>query len=79
MNTTREAVATESWTDASHWSVREDSLEVHANVGEVLDKHGPGIYTIVLWANVDDESTVVSEYLIFHKTEPPVGYGPGGE
>ena len=74
-----ETVITVPWIDASRWSVKEDSFEVRVDVEGVLDRHGPGIYTIVPWANVDGKSTVVSEYLIFHETQPPAGYGPGGE
>ena len=76
---TCKATVTVPWIDASRWSVKDHSFEVHADVGEVLDEHGHGIYTIVLRANVDGESAVVSEYLILHETEPPAGYGPGEE
>ena len=64
------------WIDASHWAVSKTRFDVRANLGSVLKKHGPGSYTVVLWANVSGESEVVSEYPIFHETEPPDGYNP---
>ena len=65
------------WIDASRWFVGKDSFEVRANMGDVLDEHGPGIYTVVLWADVEGERVPVGEYPVFHDTEPPDGYGPG--
>ena len=64
------------WVSASRWKLTVDGFNVQANLRSVVDQHGPGIYTVVLWAMIDDESQVVSEYPIFHKTRPPDGYYP---
>ena len=56
---------------ATTWSVDGDSFEVEADIQAVLDKHGPGVYTVVVWANIDGERETVSEYAIFYETEPP--------
>ena len=56
---------------ATTWSVGGNSFEVEADIQAVLDKHGPGVYTVVVWANIDGERETVSEYAIFYETEPP--------
>ena len=63
------------WLDAARWKLRTDSFEVRVDMNRVLKNHGPGIYTIALWAVIDGKSEVFSEYSIFHETEPPDGYG----
>ena len=57
---------------------REFSLR--ADVSEMLDEHGPGVYTVVLIAELEETSrgepdTVISEYSIFHEVRAPGGYG----
>ena len=49
-------------------------------MSEMLDERGPGVYTVVLIAELDEKSmgepeTVISEYSIFHKVKAPEGYG----
>ena len=63
------------WLDASVWNVRSDSFDVRVNVKTILRTHGPGVYSVVLWANVEGKQELVGEYSIFYKTEPPVEYG----
>ena len=56
---------------------REFSLA--ADVSELLDWHGAGVYTVVLLASLEGGSgepdTVISEYSIFHGVRVPEGYG----
>ena len=61
------------WLDASLWTLSTDSFDVQVSLESILEKHGTGVYTVALWANVDGESEVVSEYSTFHETEPPDG------
>ena len=56
---------------ATVWGVDGDSFHVEANIGPVLDERGPGVYTIRVWANINGNAEAVSEYAIFHETEPP--------
>ena len=63
------------WLDASNWKLETHSFEVRADLGPVLRQHGPGIYTVVLWANINGEQRIVSEFPIYYETEPPDGYG----
>ena len=67
--------ATILWLDASRWKLRTDSFDVRVGLRSILRQQGPGVYTIVLWANLDSEKEVVSEYSIFHETKLLDGYG----
>ena len=49
-------------------------FDVQADVGALLEEHGPGVYTIYVFGELDGETTILSEYSIFHGTEPPAGY-----
>ena len=69
------ALGSQPWLDASRWKLETTSFDVWVNLRPVLKGNGPGIYTVVLWANVNGEPEVVGEYPIFHETEPPEGYG----
>ena len=50
-----------------------------ADVSELLEQHGAGVYTVVLLAslegNGEDGRQVISEYSIFHGVRTPGGYG----
>ena len=50
-----------------------------ADVSELLEQHGAGVYTLVLLASVEggrgEPDTVISEYSIFHGVRSPGGYG----
>ena len=61
---------------ASTWRAEGRDFEVVADLAEVLDEHGPGVYTVVVWAPLNGRQAVVSAYSIFHETEPLEGYGP---
>ncbi len=53
------------WITATDWSVTNDSFEVSADIADLLSQHGNGVYTIVLWGEIDGERTPISEYSIF--------------
>ena len=61
---------------ASTWSVGGEAFEVEADIHAVLDQHGPGVYTVVIWANLYSEKETVSEYAVFYEVTPPDTYGP---
>ena len=71
-----EAIIEVPWVPASTWRAEGRDFEVVADLAEVLDEHGPGVYTVVVWAPVNGRQAVVSAYSIFHETEPLEGYGP---
>ena len=57
------------WITATKWSVTSNSFSISADISNLLTEHGNGVYTIVLWAEIDGERTPISEYSIFI---PPV-------
>ena len=50
---------------ASRWRVDGDTFSVGADIGGLLNARGSGVYTIVLWAPLSGEDTVVSTYSLF--------------
>ena len=69
-----ELMVTLPWITALDWVAEGEAFSVSADVKEVIDVHGPGVYRLVLWGPVDGERSVISEYAIFHGIEPPVSY-----
>ena len=71
-----ETVSTVRWVTASDWHANDSSFSVKADLNDVLDDHGPGVYTIIVWGwRPDaDASVVISEYSIFHGVTPPDTY-----
>ena len=61
------------WITANDWSVTNDSFTVSADISNLLAQHGNGVYTIVLWGEVNGERTPISEYSIF---VPPYSPAP---
>ena len=59
---------------ASSWRTGTSSFRITASLGKVLKKHGPGVYTVVLWGVVGVETEIISEYSIFHDIPRPGGY-----
>ena len=53
---------------ASTWVIGDKSFLVTADFKKVLNKHGPGIYTVLLWLRDEDTEigTLVSTYSIFY-------------
>ena len=64
------------WITASMWTASGESFSVKANINEVLEEHGDGVYTIIVWGDIDGERAVISEYSIFHGITPPDAYTP---
>ena len=53
---------------------REFALE--ADVRDLLERHGPGVYKVQVWATLDNEPAVISAVSVFHEVEVPEGYEP---
>ena len=67
-----ELTVTLPWITAQDWRVNGGAFEARADMREVIDVHGPGVYRVVLWGTIDGEREVISEYALFHGIEPPV-------
>ena len=59
------SVGTLPWITASDWVATDNRLSVKADISALLDQHGYGIYTIVVWAEIDGEQALISEYSLF--------------
>ena len=64
------------WITALEWKVSDKSFSVAADISDVLDRHGEGVYSVIVWGEIDGERTVISEYSIFHGVTPPDAYTP---
>jgi len=62
------------WITALQWTAVGESFSVEADIGDVLAEHGAGVYSIMLWGDIDGERAVISEYSIFHGITPPDTY-----
>ena len=65
------------WITAEYWQADWGGFSVRADLRDILDQHGPGVYTIALWGDAGYADDILfSEYSIFHQTEPPTTYAP---
>ena len=60
---------------ASMYEVAGDEFALEADVSEVLEQHGPGVYTVQVWATLEDEPAIVSAVSVFHEVEVLEEYG----
>ena len=65
------------WVTASTWQVSGGSFQVEADIGMILEEHGPGVYTIMVRGMRQEEPVWIAEYSIFHDVTPPTTYDPG--
>lgn len=74
-----ETELTLSFRKAEELSVIGNEFRVRADMSELLDEHGPGVYTVALLAGLEggleEPDTVISEYSIFHEVRTPTTYG----
>ncbi len=69
-----EVTMTVPWVTAETWVANETLFTVRADLTDVLTKHGPGVYTVLVWGTLDGEFVTISRYSIFHEADPPEGY-----
>ena len=53
-----------------------DRFHISADLSDVLQTQGPGVYQVNLYGLVDGEVELISEYSIFHRVPTPSGYAP---
>ena len=61
---------------ASLWQLSGDSFSVAADLTDVLQVHGPGVYTVALLGMLAGEPEVISTYSLFQEIRRPAGYDP---
>ena len=59
---------------ASVYEVGSQDFALEADVGDLLEQHGPGVYTVQVWATLDGEPAPISSVSVFHEVEVPEGY-----
>ena len=64
------------WITASEWTASGTTFSVVADIRSLLSAHGPGVYTILLWGEINGEDVPASEYSIFYEVKPPDTYDP---
>ena len=78
-SSTKETESTLTLRRAEEITAEGGFFSVTADLEEVLDEYGPGVYTVLLLANLEDgpvdEEQVISEYSVFHRVRPPETYG----
>ena len=62
------------WITTLEWLARGETFSVTADLGDLLAKHGKGVYSLIVWGIILSESVVISEYSIFHDVAPPDTY-----
>ena len=62
------------WVIASKWRVDNQAFAVKADLSEVLEEHGKGIYTLMVWGVRDGNPAVISSVALFYGTPRPTGY-----
>ena len=53
------------WITAKLWRVSSNQVSVSADVSDLIDGHGNGVYSILIWAVVEENDVPISEYAIF--------------
>ena len=75
----RETEITLNIRKARELTVDDSEFSLAADVSELLEQHGAGVYTVVLLASLEggpgEPGTVISEYSIFRGVRAPEGYG----
>ena len=66
------------WVTATEWKAEAGRFAVAADLATILDRHGSGVYTVVVWGLKDGEEIIVSMYSVFHGVVPPQGRGSIG-
>ena len=62
------------WITAEEWTASGQAFSLKADISEVVAEHGAGVYTVLVWGNIDGDFVLISRYSIFHEAEPPEGY-----
>ena len=62
------------WITASEWTANGKTFAVRADISNLLQQRGSGVYSITIWGTIAGEDAVISEYSIFHGITPPDTY-----
>ena len=71
---TQPQTITVPWITASRWTAKGVEFAVTADIGEILRRHGDGVYSLLIWGRDDGWSSLISQYSICHGVTPPSTY-----
>ena len=63
---------TYKWIAASSWLASDDVFSVRVDLNELLEEHGDGIYSILIW----NKNQVISQLAFFRGVARPHAYNP---
>ena len=58
----------------SRWELDGDRFAISADLGDVLETHGPGVYEVNVFGVLDGNVDLISRYSIFHGIPRPASY-----
>ena len=53
------------WITAEEWATHGTNFTLNADISRLIDTHGDGVYTIMLWGEINRQRAPISEYSIF--------------
>jgi len=53
------------WVTALSWEDVNGRFRVQADLSRIVGDHGPGVYTVLVWGEADEEDVVLTNYSIF--------------
>lgn len=59
------------WITAQRWTASGEKFSIVADLRELLEKQGDGVYTIIMRGPIEGEGIHISQYSIFHGMKPP--------
>ena len=59
----------------SEFRLEGDEFTISADLGEVLETHGPGVYHVDIFGVLEGDVVLISEFRVFHDILVPGGYG----
>ena len=62
------------WITALEWTAKGEEFSAIADLWDVLEKHGDGVYSIIVWGSIGDERVIISQFSIFYDVVPPDTY-----
>ena len=51
--------------NTQHWQTLNGTFSISADITALLAQHGDGVYTILVWADINSEDAPISEYSVF--------------
>ena len=72
-----DALVQAKYITAGTWEASGESFTVRANVHSLLSEHGHGVYTLIVWATINDKPIAISQYSLFYGVVPPDAYSAG--